>query len=400
MRDAFHLNALGFVCALGEGKEQISTRLFEASSGVVMLENAVTNGTSLPFAPAPANLPEVPEALHRYASRNFALVLAALSEIESELEQAIARYGEHRIAVVMGTSTSGISVGEELLRDTGFRESHEFPADFDFLQQEIGSTAQSLASYLGLAGPAITISTACSSSAKALGMARRFIRMDLADAVVVGGCDSRCALTLNGFHSLSALSRSGCKPFSANRDGTVIGEGAAIFLMSREPVGPTLAGIGESSDAHNMTAPDPDGCGAATAMTRALDDAGITSRDLSYVNLHGTGTTLNDAMESRALKHVVGDEVPCSSSKGQIGHTLGAAGAVEIAICWLTLQCNPNKKLPPHVWDGEPAEDAPLPGMVRNADGLPDATHLYLMSNSYAFGGNNISVVLGSGNGR
>ena len=153
-----------------------------------------------------------------------------------------------------------------------------FPAEFDFLQQEIGSTAESIANLLNLSGPAITISTACSSSAKALAMARRFIRMDLADAVVVGGCDSRCALTLNGFHSLSALSRSSCKPFSANRDGTVIGEGAAIFLMSREPVGPILAGIGESSDAHNMTAPDPEARGAITAMTRALGEAGIDGR--------------------------------------------------------------------------------------------------------------------------
>jgi len=164
-------------------------------------------------------------------------------------------------------------------------------------------------------------------------------------------------------------------------------------------VGPTLAGIGESSDAHNMTAPDPDGHGAATAMTRALHEAGIDATDLSYVNLHGTATPLNDAMESRALREIVGDDVPCSSSKGQIGHTLGAAGAVEIAICWLTLECNPNRLLPPNLWDGVPAEDAPLPGMVKNTDRLADDTNHYLMSNSYAFGGNNVSVVLGSNNG-
>ncbi len=399
MRDAVHLNALGFICALGKGKTQIATRLFAAHSGVVMLENAVTSGESLPFAPVTGDLPEVPELLQRYASRNVALTLAALSEIEIDLGDAIDRYGKHRVAVVMGTSTSGISVGEELLKNSQFRKSNEFPLQFDFQQQEIGSTAESIAWLLDLSGPAITISTACSSSAKALAMARRFIQLDLADAVVVGGCDSRCALTLNGFHSLSALSRTGCKPFSANRDGTVIGEGAAIFLMSREPVGPTLAGIGESSDAHNMTAPDPDGHGAATAMTRALHEAGIDATDLSYVNLHGTATPLNDAMESRALREIVGDDVPCSSSKGQIGHTLGAAGAVETAICWLTLECNPNRLLPPNLWDGVPAEDAPLPGMVKNTDRLADDTNHYLMSNSYAFGGNNVSVVLGSNNG-
>ena len=189
MTDAVNLNALGIVCALGVGKEQISARLFEDHTGMVMLENAVTAGDSLPFAPVSADLPEVPEHLRSYASRNFALVLSALSEIESDLKQAMDRYGKHRIAVVMGTSTSGISVGEELLCNTRFRESNVFPAEFDFLQQEIGSTAESIATLLNLSGPAITISTACSSSAKALAMARRFIRMDLADAVVVGGCD-------------------------------------------------------------------------------------------------------------------------------------------------------------------------------------------------------------------
>lgn len=399
MRTAVHLNALGLVCALGQGKEQISRRLFEAHSGVVTLENAVANGVSLPFAPVSVDLIDIPVSLRRYASRNLALVLTALAEIESELSEAIERYGEHRIAIVMGTSTSGISVGEELLKNAQFRESNEFPPEFDFLQQEIGSTAESIALMLNLTGPAITISTACSSSAKALAMARRFIDRDLADAVVVGGCDSRCSLTLEGFHSLSALSLTGCKPFSANRDGTVIGEGAAIFLMSRERVGPVLAGVGESSDAHNMTAPDPVGGGAIAAMTGALAQAGIQGRDLCYVNLHGTGTTLNDAMESRAVADVVGDEVPCSSSKGQIGHTLGAAGAVETALCWLTLECNPDKKLPPHLWDGEPAEDAPLPGMVKNENRISEESNLYLMSNSYAFGGSNISVVLGSNDG-
>jgi 3-oxoacyl-[acyl-carrier-protein] synthase-1 len=399
MRNAVHLNALGLVCALGQGKEQISSRLFEEHTGVVTLENAAGNGVSLPFAPVSVSLSDIPVSLRRYASRNLALVLTALAEIESELSEAIARYGEHRVAVVMGTSTSGISVGEELLKDAQFRESNEFPTEFDFLRQEIGSTAESIALLLNLAGPATTISTACSSSAKAFAMARRFIDMNLADAVVVGGCDSRCALTLGGFHSLSALSRTGCKPFSANRDGTVIGEGAAIFLMSREPVGPVLAGVGESSDAYNMTAPDPVGGGAIAAMTRALGEAGIEGRDLGYVNLHGTGTTLNDAMESRAVADVLGDDVPCSSSKGQIGHTLGAAGAVETALCWLTMECNPDNKLPPHLWDGEPAEDAPLPGMVKNENRISEEKNLYVMSNSYAFGGSNVSVVLGSNDG-
>ena len=179
----------------------------------------------------------------------------------------------------------------------------------------------------------------------------------------------------------------------------MIGEGAAVFLMSAEVKGPEFCGIGESSDAHNMTAPEPDGQGAATAMTAALADAGINAEQLNYINLHGTATRLNDAMESRALG-VVCPSVLCSSSKGQVGHTLGAAGAIETALCWLTLECNPQLRLPPHCWDGEADPDALLPTMVTANDRLPATGRHYLMSNSYAFGGSNVSVILGSNHER
>ena len=394
-----YLNTLGIVCALGRGRVDVASRLFNAdSSGVIVLDDALISDEPIPFAPVTGILPAIPRHLSHYESRNFALALAALEQIDSEINTAVDRYGHDRVAVVMGTSTSGISEGEALLADTTFRESHQFPSRYDFLQQEIGSTAESIARYYKLAAPAITISTACTSSAKALAVARRFIRLNLADAVIVGGSDSRCALTINGFHSLSALSSTCCRPFSANRDGTVIGEGAAIFLMTRECTGPELAGIGESSDAHNMTAPEPDGKGAMTAMLGALQQAEIDADGLAYVNLHGTGTRLNDAMESRALRGIGAVKTPSSSSKGQIGHTLGAAGAIETAICWLTLEQNPERKLPPHVWDGEADSEAPLPGMVKPGDSMRMASEtnvgLCLMSNSYAFGGNNISVVI------
>jgi 3-oxoacyl-[acyl-carrier-protein] synthase-1 len=390
-----YLNSLGLVCALGLGRQTVAANLFGKDlTGINTIENAVVGGDSLPFASVTATLPTIPDHLMPYSSRNFALALLALEEIDPDVRQAIDRFGANRIAVVMGTSTSGISEGESILSDpSGVTSS---TSSFDFLQQEIGSVAESIAAYYQLNAPAITVSTACSSSAKALAVARRLLRQNLADVVIVGGCDSRCGLTLNGFHSLSALSSSGCNPFSINRDGTMIGEGAAIFLMSREEAGPELCGVGESSDAHNMTAPIPDGRGASTAMTAALADASITADQLSYINLHGTGTRLNDAMESRAVKSICPADIPCSSSKGQIGHTLGAAGAIEAALCWLTLESNPEQRLPPHCWDGQSDQDALLTGLVTDEDRLADASRHYLMSNSYAFGGSNIAIVLGS----
>lgn len=392
------LNSLGIVCALGAGADEVSGRLFGAdATGIRRLKNAVVGGQALPFGAVTGALPPIPVGLSRYASRNVALMLAALAQIEDPVARAIARFGGDRVAVVMGSSTSGIHVGESALATAGFRDSCAFPPGYDFLQQEIGSVAESVAAYYGLATPAMTISTACSSSAKALATARRMLRQGLADAVIAGGCDSHCALTLNGFHALSALSAHACRPFSAARDGTVIGEGAAVFLMSREPPGPFLAGVGESSDAYNMTAPDPEGRGASAAMRAALLDADLDAASISYVNLHGTATELNDAMESRALREVFPQGVACSSSKGQLGHTLGAAGAIEAAVCWLTLASNPGHLLPPHVWDGAEDPEAHLPGLVGPGARLPAADRHYLMSNSYAFGGSNVALILGSG---
>ena len=397
MTRAVHLNTLGLVCALGSGTREVADRLFAGdTSGIRILNDAVVSGDGLPFGAVETELPRVPERLQRYTSRNFSLALAALQQIDGEIKAAMERFGAHRVAVVMGTSTSGISEGERLLRSMRASAADTLPRAFDFRQQEIGSVAESIAACYGLTAPAITVSTACSSGAKALAAGRRLIRQDLADVVIAGGCDSRCTLTLNGFNALSALSRTGCRPFSVNRDGTVIGEGAAIFLMSRDAEGPVLAGVGESSDAHNITAPDPSGRGAIAAMRAALVDAAITPGQLSYVNLHGTATTLNDAMESRALTAVAG-EVPCSSSKGQVGHTLGAAGAIEAAFCWLTLERNPERRLPPHVWDGAVDIDARLSGLVVDDQRLDQRASHWLMSNSYAFGGSNVALILGTG---
>jgi len=194
-----------------------------------------------------------------------------------------------------------------------------------------------VAEYLGLDGPAYTIATACSSSAKVFASAQRLIEAGFCDAAIVGGADTLCRMTLNGFDSLEALAKDYCNPFSRNRDGINIGEGAAMFLMSTEESAVSMLGVGESSDAYHVSAPHPEGDGAALAMMRALEAAKLTPGDIDYINLHGTATELNDAMEGRAVSKVFGDRTPCSSTKSMTGHMLGAAGANEVAALWLTL---------------------------------------------------------------
>ena len=222
----------------------------------------------------------------------------------------------------------------------------------------------------------------------------------MCDAVICGGVDSLCRLTLNGFSALEAVSAERCNPFSVNRHGINIGEGAALFLMTKEALpgnaAITLLGGGASSDAHHISAPQPDGLGAQAAMAKALAAAGISADQVDYLNLHGTATTHNDAMESQAVQAIFPRGVPCSSSKPMVGHTLGAAGALEAAFCWLTLsEYNPDQLLPPHLWDSQADPALPALNLVPPGTQLSNSRPRRLMSNSFAFGGNNISLLLG-----
>ena len=258
----------------------------------------------------------------------------------------------------------------------------------------MGACAQFIAEVLDVQGPVFGISTACSSGAKALASARRLIRAGICDAVIAGGVDTLCRLTVNGFSSLEAVSDELCNPFSINRKGINIGEGAALFLLSEQAQGVELCGVGEGSDAYHISAPDPGGSGAIRCMSGALHDAGIGAEQVGYVNLHGTATPLNDKMESLAVEKVFGLEVPCSSTKPFTGHTLGAAGAVESGICWLLLEAAEQSLLPPHLWDGQ-ADPELSPVKLIAAGSSPQQPLNYALSNTFAFGGNNISLLLG-----
>ena len=382
------------ICALGQGLEEIGRRVFDtAESGVTLVENYLP-GRILPLGQVEAgfSLPSLHEFPFRDRSRNNQLALAALAQIRPAVECAIERVGADRFAVVMGTSTSGIAEGERALRE--FVEGGTLPAEFHYGQQELGSPAAVLARTLGVSGPAYVHATACASSAKALASAARLILMGACDAALAGGVDSLCAFTVAGFAALESVSATRCNPLSRNRNGINIGEGAALFLLSAEPATVSLRGWGESSDGHHMSAPDPAGVGARLAMERSLSRAKIAFDQVEYINLHGTATVQNDAMEARVVHELFGDRVPVSSTKPFTGHALGAAGAIEAGVCWLAMQDeNSAGKLPPHLWDGV-ADPALPPLNVAEIGATLGHPLRCAVSNSFAFGGANATLVL------
>lgn len=388
------LNAMGLVCALGNSADSVAKALFDARApgglkptehytpGQIMMLGEVT-----PALPA---LDHLPAALR---SRNNALLLAAWQQIEPEVLALREGIGASRLGVVIGTSTSGIGEAEQALRQT----SPGLWSDaFHYGQQEIGSPSRFMSAVCGAAGPVFTVSTACSSGAKALASAARLLQAGLVDAVLAGGSDSLCRFTLQGFRALEAVSAQRCLPFSRHRCGINIGEGAALFLMTREPGPVRLCGWGESADAHHMSAPDPQARGAIGAIGQALQQAGLAAEAIDYVNLHGTATVQNDAMEARAVAQTLGLDVPCSSTKPLTGHALGASGAIEAALCWLSLARNPDQHLPPHWFDG--ARDESLPAIRLSLPGERAVRPLrHVLSHSFAFGGSNAVLALGAG---
>ena len=385
---ATYLSRPGMICALGANADEISEQLFSDTPTPLGIENHQDlQADESPVGRVNALLPDLENLPLAHRTRNNQLLLSAMEQLERELHTAVETFGKDRIGVIVGTSTSGIAEAEAAISHR--LEHEEWPDTFDYQQQEIGAPAQFIAEYFQLGGPSYTLSTACSSGAKALASARRLLNAGLCDAVVCGGADSLCQLTKQGFASLGAVSSEICQPFSQNRKGINIGEAACLFLMSREPTLVALAGAGESSDAHHISAPQPEGLGASAAMEKALTDAQKSPADIDYLNLHGTGTEQNDKMESLAAARVLGEHCPCSSTKALTGHTLGAAGALEAGFCYLSLEQN----LLPAQW-GDQQWDPALPTLNWLSSVKRDSRITTVMSNSFAFGGNNISLIL------
>lgn len=339
---------------------------------------------------------ELPDELSRFDCRNNRLAWSALHQdaFRQAVGTAVGRYGSDRVGVFLGTSTSGIHQTELAYRELASDgESAARLPDWYCYEgtHNTYSVAELVRLTLGLRGLSSVISTACSSSAKVFASAHRAIEAGLCDAAVVGGVDSLCLTTLYGFHSLQLLANDICRPSDAERGGLSIGEAAGFALLQRVEVetgGVQLMGYGESSDAYHMSSPHPEGAGAIAAMQGALNRAGVVPEEIDYINLHGTGTLTNDLIESIAVEHLFARAVPCSSTKGFTGHTLGAAGIVEAVFAMLSLEHN---FMPPSLntrkLDPEIKANVLLHGREQEINTV--------LSNSFGFGGSNCSLVLG-----
>lgn len=382
-----YLNAMSSANALGANWQDVSFSLFSALTDGLEHKTRLNDGRDVPVGVLGFELEPLPDALSGWRSRNNQLAFHCLQPLMPDIAAVRARFGAHRIGAVIGTSTSGIGASESAISD--FVSTQSWPAGFSLSRQELGDPSAFIAAAAGISGPFYSISTACTSGAKAIASAARLLRAGLCDAVIAGGVDTLCGLTLNGFSVLDSISVERCNPFSKMRNGINIGEGGALFLVTREEADLRVAGWGESADAHHMSAPDPEGTGASLAIHQAIKAAGIEPSDIAYLNLHGTATRLNDAMEAQVTHSIFGDAVPCSSTKSLTGHMLGAAGSGEAAFVAMALT---RGEVPPHVWDGE--IDPSLP-RIRLVDQIGErVSGRYMMSCSYAFGGNNISLIL------
>jgi 3-oxoacyl-[acyl-carrier-protein] synthase-1 len=386
------LSDFSIVTSLGAGLEVTLDALRTGRSGLAPCRfetvKLPTYVGEIPGIDDPANLASAP-------CRNSRIARRALEQdgFARNVARAREKYGADRIGVFVGTSTSGIFESELAYRQRN-STTGRLPAAFDYAQSHnTFSVAGFVTEYLGLEGPAVALSSACATTSKVFGTASRMIAAGLCDAAIVGGADSLCLTTLYGFHALNLLSQSPCRPFDGERDGISIGEAAGFALLEKPSPAKSsdavmLLGVGESNDAHHMSTPHPEGLGARLAMERALAAASLEPQDIDYINLHGTATQPGDASEDLAISGLFGAATPCSSTKGQTGHTLGAAGIVEAVISVLSLR------------------HGLLPGSpnTRNLDASLRSRYIVksekadlrrVMSNSFGFGGSNCSLILG-----
>jgi len=332
----------------------------------------------------------LPPELAAWECRTHRLAWMALQRngFRDAVRDAVERHGPHRVGVILGSSTAGIRSTEVAYQRR--LADQRWPDEFDYRRTHaLDALCRFSAEVLGTQGPMVTVSTACSSSAKVFVMAQRWIDCGFIDAAVVGGVDSLCMSTLHGFNSLQLLSSQACRPFDAARNGISIGEAAGYVLLERQPAAINFVGGGESSDAFHMSSPHPEGVGAQAAMHAALSVAGLSPHDIGYVNAHGTATQANDRAEAAAMRAVFGAHaVPVSSTKGVTGHTLGAAGVTEAIAVIQTLA---HQVLPPSANLGELEADLCIDVLTQPRS----ATLRHAMSNSFGFGGSNCSLVFG-----
>ena len=388
------VTAFCIATSLGAGRSATLSALKRGASGLhpCRFEN-VDLPTYVGEVPGLEHVRLNPE-LARFDSRNNRLAQLALIQDDflPAVEAARRRYGAARIGVFLGTSTSGILQTEQAYRRRD--PAHGWlPPDFNYAgTQSTFSLADFVMTMLGLHGPAMVVSSACASTTKVFATAAGMIEAGMCDAAIVGGADSLCLTTLYGFNALQLLAEGPCRPFDSERSGLSIGEAAGFALLERPLPGDSgtlqVVGVGGSSDAHHMSAPHPEGIGAALSMSRALASAGLSPQDIDYINLHGTATRMGDAAEDRAVVSLFGAATPCNSTKGHTGHTLGASGIVEAVIAALSIT---EGLLPgsPHTEARDPALRCHYVTVAR------PARIQHVLSNSFGFGGSNASLILG-----
>lgn len=388
----YYINDFAVNCGLGSSRLNLKKNLFNKNFTVYKKRVNLNSSRQTYFIPAFYNGEAFSEAFRHYESQNNQLAKTLMDPLVKSVDTLKNKYGSERIAVITASSTSSI-VGfeEEIYRGQGKIMNGNYKVSL----QEVGNLNAFVADYFHLGPISYSISTACSSGGKVFAEAKRLLDSELCDAVVCGACDSYSQLTLNGFDSLEATSDELCNPFDIDRKGITIGEGGALFVVSREKKGYVLKGVGESSDAYHISSPDPEGVGAEDAIRKSLSQAELACDDIYYINLHGTATRKNDEAEALLVYRLFGRSVCVSSTKPLTGHTLGAAGAVEVAICLICLSTQ------------EEGVGGPLPAQynLKNYDyTLPHLNFVeenkdyhgeYIMSNSFAFGGSNVSVIVG-----
>ena len=387
---AFYISKPGVMCCAGTSVEELWASVTNGNqSGIKKVKTA----TDEEFFAARIDDNKLQPSSARYDMRIMRIEEEALNQIADDIEAVKAKYGAERVAVCVGSCDNGTEFSVSGHRE--YFKKEKFPADYSLEIQGADYVATFISEKYGLKGPSTTFSTACSSSAGATIKAAELLQADLADAVVVGGIDIASDTVLIGFNALEAVSSEITNPFSKNRHGITLGEAGVFYVLTKEPLesqcsGVQLLGWGESADAYHMTSPDPSGAGAEKAMRRALESAGLNCKDVDYINMHGTGTKFNDSMEAKAIDAVFADyKVPVSTTKAITGHTLGAAAALELAVCYSAVN---NVGLPLQIWDKEQDPELPVLNIV---DKKIEKQAKICLSNSFAFGGANACLVIG-----
>jgi 3-oxoacyl-[acyl-carrier-protein] synthase II len=397
------VTGMGVVCAIGANQEEVWSSIEQSRDGIGPLSKF--EGEVFPTSIAAEVAGDVVAMTGKKRTELKRLSrtdLLAIAAVKEAVEQAggLEALPLSRTAVSSGTSTGGLLEGEDFFLRRKKKGAATTPVS-SVLQQPTSGPSDAVAQLFGFGGGVFSNATACASGGAAIGIAGDLLRSGQIDAAIAGGSDSLCRLTYSGFNVLQAVDANPCTPFDRNRQGITLGEGAGYLVLERwddavargAVILAELGGYGASCDAHHPPAPAEDGRGAAAAMRGAIADGAAEASSIDYVNAHGTGTLLNDSAESNAIRTVVGDDVPASSSKSFFGHTLGAAGGIEAVVSILALR---HQTAPPTLRFQDGGDECPLDYVART----PRVMSLeQVLSNTFGFGGSNVSLLFRSVNG-